>query len=81
MATDREPSICLPDGLPFDQQGNPRKRYVRVNCDGGYCVMDPVEADQYKLEAARWEPETKYEYTDVMLSEQEYEALPEFAGW
>ena len=76
MATDRGISdICLPDGAPFDKQGNHRKRYVRISYDGLSCVSEPQDV------ADMTEGDTGYALQDVMLSEQEYEALPEFGGW
>jgi hypothetical protein len=74
-------NICLPHGLPVDREGNERKRYVKVVLDGSYCIMSPTEADQYKREATRWEPDTRYVYEDVMMSDAEFEALPEFGGF
>jgi hypothetical protein len=65
---------CLPF-LPFDKDGNPRHRYVRVTYQGVSCVLEPIEAADLTLGHA------DYETRDVYLSEQEYEALPEFGGW
>jgi hypothetical protein len=66
---------CLPDGVPFDKDGNPRKRYVRITYDGLTCVSEPQDVDDMT------EGDPDYKLEDVMLSEQEYEALPEFEGW
>jgi hypothetical protein len=73
--------ICLPNGYPVDSEGNERVPFVKVILDGRYCVMSPQEAEHYKIEAAHWEPETEYIYEDVLLSEAEFEALPEFTGF
>jgi hypothetical protein len=66
---------CIPNGLPFDKDGNPRRRYVRITFDGVSCVSEPKDA------ADMTQGESGYQLEDVMLSEQEYEALPEFGGW
>jgi hypothetical protein len=66
---------CLPNGVPFDKEGNPRVRYVRVSYEGTSCVMTPAEAEDMTMGHA------DYALSDVLLSEQEFEALPEFGGW
>lgn len=66
---------CIVGGLPFDNEGNPRKRYVRITYDGIGCISEPEDVD------AMTDGEAGYVLEDVYLSEQEYEALPEFSGW
>jgi hypothetical protein len=72
---------CQPNGLMFDALGEPRVRYVRVTLDRSHCIMTPPEAESYKIDAAHWEPESKYVYTDVYLSEREFDDLPEHGGF
>lgn len=71
-------SMCMPDGLPTDKDGNPRKRYVRITYDGSSCVCKPGEAKD--IIGDSFEPE-KYKTEDVYLSDQEVAAMPEFDGW
>jgi hypothetical protein len=68
---------CLPNGVQFDKDGNPRERYVRIGYDGSWCVCKPSEVADMTADA---EP-GKYELRDVFYSRQEIEAMPEFEGW
>ena len=67
---------CLPDGMPFDKDGNQRKRYVRLEHDGAWCICTPGDAADMIGDDA-----SEYTASDVMLSEPEFNALPEFGGW
>lgn len=76
---------CLPHGVMFDAFGNPRVRYVRVTYDGSHLILSTAEEAAWKLEAdaaaatvGQTDPHT---YSDVYLSEQEADALPEFDGF
>jgi len=51
-----------------------KRRYVRIVIDGTRCTMPPSEA----LESLVEDVST---VEDVWLTQAEYEALPEFAGW
>lgn len=66
---------CLPNGVMFDAFGNQRTRYVRITVDGMHLICEPCEVET-NLEGLE-----NYTLTDVYLSEQEHEALPEFEGW
>ncbi len=68
---------CRPGGLPFDKDGNPRIRWVRISFEGSWCVCRP--ADEPDMTAGM-EP-SEFSTEDVMLSEQEVAAMPEFEGW
>jgi hypothetical protein len=65
---------CLPDGVPFDREGNQRRRYVRITFDGLSCICEPGDVGDLAGDG-------DYTLEDVHLSEQEFEALPEFGGW
>lgn len=66
---------CLPNGLPFDKERNPRIRYVRVSFMGTSCIVTPEEAATFAAEGSA------YKLEDVTFSRQEFEALPEFTGF
>jgi hypothetical protein len=69
---------CLPQGVLFDAYGNPRVRHIRVIFDGMTCVVSSdAEAQEYRLN----DPEGTYEFKDVFLSKEEFDALPEFDGF
>jgi len=65
-------------GLPFDRQGNERKQFVRISLDGTYCIMTPAEGEQFLREA---EYPDDYTVADVWMSQAEFDAMPEFAGF
>jgi hypothetical protein len=69
---------CLPNGVLFDAFGRERVRYVRVTLDGSHLILHPRELEAFK--ANEEEPE-RFTYTDVYLSEEEADALPEFDGF
>jgi hypothetical protein len=69
---------CLPNGVLFDAFGRERKRYVRVTLDGSHLILHPNELAAFK--ANEEEPE-RFTYTDVYLSPEEADALPEFDGF
>jgi hypothetical protein len=69
---------CLPNGVLFDAFGHARERYVRVTLDGSHLILHPRELDAFK--ANEEEPE-RFTYTDVYLSPEEADALPEFDGF
>jgi hypothetical protein len=78
-------SPLAPDGVMFDAFGNPRKRFVRVSYNGAHAILSTVEIAAWKMEAeaaaasiGRTDPHT---YSDVYLSEEEADALPEFDGF
>lgn len=69
---------CLPNGVLFDAFGRARERYVRVTLNGSHLILHPRELDAFK--ANEEEPE-RFTYTDVYLSQEEADALPEFDGF
>lgn len=78
-------SKCQPDGFMFDAFCNPRVRYVRVSYDGQHLILSLPEVEAWKMEAeaaaaslGQTDPHT---YSDVYLSEEEADALPEFDGF
>lgn len=78
-------SPCQPDGLMFDAFDNPRVRYVRVSYDGSHMILSLPEVEAWKMEAeaaaasiGQTDPHT---YSDVYLSKEEADALPEFDGF
>lgn len=71
-------AICQPEGLMFDAFGNPRVRYVRVTLDGAHLILHPDELEAWK---ANEENPDQFTFTDVYLSEEEADALPEFDGF
>lgn len=67
------PGACyLPELDPLNQ---PRP-YARVSFDGSSCVMELREAEAMQREAPG-----VYTVEEVMLSQNQFEALPEFGGW
>lgn len=72
--------ICLPNGVMFDAFGSPRTRYVRVSYDGAHMILDPAELESFKADASAGGPDP-HTYTDVYLSEREFDELPEFDGF
>lgn len=60
-------------------------KITRSDTDGSY--IQPLDDIQYAIDAeldgaAEWgEPGTKITLELVEMSEEEYEALPEFTGW
>ncbi len=73
--------MCLPNGLPFDQHGDPRVRYVRVSLHGSHCVMRPSEGDSYLQDARDEGDDSPYAVRDVYMSEREFEIMPEHNGF
>lgn len=69
---------CLPNGVMFDYLGNPRKRYTRVSLDGAHLILDDVQLAEHKANATDAD---EYTYSDVYLSQEEADALPEFDGF
>ena len=69
----------------MDAFRNPRVRYVRVSYDGSHLILSPAEANEWKRDAdasaaaiGQTDPHT---YSDVYLSPEEADALPEFDGF
>ena len=52
------------------------ERFVRVELDGSSCVMEPNEA-----EAMARDSEVDYKLLDVFLTRDQFNAMPEFAGF
>lgn len=73
-----EIGACLPNGVMFDAFGRTRERYVRVSLDGSHLILHPSELDAFK---AGEENPDQFTYSDVYLSEEEADALPEFDGF
>jgi hypothetical protein len=73
-----EIGACLPNGVMFDYLGNPRTRYTRVSLDGAHLILDDVQLAEHKANAT--DPD-EYTYSDVYLSQEEADALPEFDGF
>jgi hypothetical protein len=69
---------CLPNGVLFDAFGNLRKRFTRVSLDGSHLILDDVQLAEFKTND---EDPSQYTYTDVYLSQEEADALPEFDGF
>jgi hypothetical protein len=69
---------CLPNGVMLDAFGNPRKRYTRVTLEGAHLILDDVQLAEFKAEDP--DPD-QYTYSDVYLSQEEADALPEFDGF
>jgi hypothetical protein len=69
---------CLPNGVLFDAFGRERVRYVRVTLDGSHLIL---HADELAAWKAGEENPDQFTYTDVYLSEEEADALPEFDGF
>jgi hypothetical protein len=55
-------------------------RFVKITYDGSSVYVRPNEVDDMVDKGTNYELEG-YVLTDVWMSEAEYEALPEFAGW
>jgi hypothetical protein len=76
---------CLPNGVMFDAFGNERVRYVRVTYDGSHLILTPAGAEAWKREAeasaASIGQTDPHAYSDVYLSKEEADALPEFDGF
>jgi hypothetical protein len=68
---------CLPDGVPFDKDGNPRKRYVSITHDRRTVIVEPREVADVLEDL---DPDT-YQIKDVFYSEEEFDELPEFDGF
>ena len=64
------------DRLRVDAFGNPRVRHVRVTVDGTSCICRPDEVSDW----AGDDP-SQSTLTDVWLSYEEVELLPEFEGF
>lgn len=65
-----------PNGVPFDEKGNERKRRVRITFEGSHCICEPKDvADMLG------DDPSQYTLTDTWLSDAELEALPEFDGF
>lgn len=62
-----------------DGLGNERKRFVRITYDGSHLVVTPKDVQEHVGDGNL--PEGEYKLTDVYLSEQEFEKLPEFDGF
>lgn len=69
---------CLPNGVLFDAFGRQRERYVRVTLDGAHLILHPSELEAWKADE---ENPDQFTYSDVYLSEEEADALPEFDGF
>lgn len=52
------------------------ERFIRVQLDGSSCVMEPNEA-----EAMERDSEENYKLSDVFLTRDQFNAIPEFAGF
>lgn len=49
--------------------------FIRLEYDGSSCVMEPHEA------ANRDDPETEYRVTEVQMTRDQFERLPDFGGF
>lgn len=70
-------SKCQPDGLMFDAFGKPRTRAVRITLDGVHLICRPEEVDSM----IEGDDRSRYTFSDVYVSDDEIERLPEFEGW
>lgn len=71
--------LNLPDSpLMFDAFGNRRDLAVRITLDGTHLICRPDEVDD-QLDGC--DDRSKYTFSDVYLSDEEIERLPEFEGW
>ena len=52
------------------------EHYVRVELDGTSAVMEPVEA-----EAMQRDSHEDYKLSDIFLTRDQFNAIPEFAGF
>lgn len=55
-----------------------QERFVRLKYDGSWCVMEPDDAQDTIGDAPIG---VEYEVEDVFLTRDQFEALPEFAGF
>jgi hypothetical protein len=69
------PGACI-DPVLYPELTEP-KRFVRIEYQGTYCICKPDEA-QDMIELGF---EDEYTVTDVFMTQQEFDALPEFMGF
>lgn len=69
---------CIVDGVPFDKEGNPRKRFAKITYEGSWFICRSEESESMIGDV---DDRDAYIVEDVFMSQQEYEALPEFVGW
>jgi hypothetical protein len=71
------PGACyLPELDPLNQA----RAYTRVTHEGSSCIMEPTEA-QALVANASIDDECKYVLTEVRMTPNQFERLPDFAGW
>lgn len=56
-------------------------RYTKIELDGSYCVMEPREAEAMIADMSVDEQESDYKISDIYMTQEEFENLPEFQGW
>lgn len=52
------------------------ERFIRVEHDGTFCVMEPADAEEYLHDS-----DEEYAVSDVWLTRDQFEKLPEFEGF
>lgn len=58
-----------------------KERFVSVELDGSRCLMEPDDALDY-MDDVKYENDAEnYKYTDIYLTRDQYEKMPEFAGF
>lgn len=67
----------FPNGVLFDWQGNPRTRFVRVKYEGSALIIRPEDLPAYQPP----HDYIPYVFEDTYLSEEEFDAIPEFDGF
>lgn len=74
-----EPSACY---VPELDPRNQPKRYVKLRPPGfgSWAIMEPKEADAM-LAVTSVADECDYEIAEVLMTQAEFEALPDHGGW
>lgn len=60
-----------------------KRRMVKISRDNTYCVFPNLEAalEEARMHFTEGEADDEFTWTNVEMSQAEFDALPEFEGW
>jgi hypothetical protein len=53
-----------------------KRRYAKLTYDGSFVIMEPFEAIDWLTDS-----DERYELSEIWMTDDEHEALPEFTGF
>lgn len=57
------------------------QEYIKITHDGSSCIMEPHTALDFLKEINLYEDPDEYSKETVMLTQQQFDDMPEFAGF